>query len=66
VECLAREEGHGELEWVSLWLCEEVCENVVVGGLSAATVKGDCCKVWLEVEEETVRILVTLAHVMTH
>ncbi len=63
---LGREEGHGEVECVSLWLGEEFCENVVAGGFSTACVEVDWCEVRLQVEEETVRIVVTLAHVMTH
>lgn len=54
------------LKWVSKGGCEEVGENVVVGGLATACIERDGCEVWLQVEEETVRILVTLAHVMTH
>jgi hypothetical protein len=45
---------------------EEVGKNVVVGGFAVASVEGDGGEVRLQVEEETVRILVTLAHVMTH
>jgi hypothetical protein len=54
------------LKWVSMGGCEEVGENVVVGGFATACIERDGCEVWLQVEEETVRILVTLAHVMTH